>query len=75
MMDFPSSPVVGQAYLFSVHTWVWNGVAWEYLQFGFQAPSVFKLVGPMVEEVTAELPAPVNGTSRDSPLWSLVTYV
>lgn len=29
VIDFPASPVTGQAYTYSGRTWVWNGAAWE----------------------------------------------
>ncbi len=29
MLDFPTSPTVGQQYTFNSRTWQWNGSGWE----------------------------------------------
>lgn len=29
MLDFPTSPTVGQQYVFNGRVWQWTGVGWE----------------------------------------------
>lgn len=66
MIDFPSSPTVGQAYTYGSRTWVWNGSGWERQINAGQTVSVF-VVGVIVTDISA-LP---NGNN----VWYRLDYV
>lgn len=69
MIDFPSSPVNGQAYTAGGRSWVWNGTGWERQVNRGQTVGIFYEVGPIVMEQVAALPTPI-GTA-----FQLVNYV
>lgn len=68
MIDFPSSPVSGQAYTYGSRTWVWNGDGWERQINAGQNAAVFVNPGAEVQQTIAGFPT-INST------WQLVNYV
>lgn len=69
MIEFPTSPVLGQTYTYLGRTWVWNGDGWERQINAGQQVSVFTVTGTLVEITVTMLPAPIDGD------WTQITYV
>ncbi len=69
MIDFPSSPTLGQTYTYGSRTWVWNGSGWERQINAGQTVSVFITVGPLVELAVTSLPYTISGA------WGSINYV
>ena len=68
MIDFPTSPVVGQTYTYLGRTWAWNGSGWERQINAGQNVSVFIQPGVEVYDTTASL-------SFIDNTWQLVNFV
>ena len=68
-IDFPSSPFIGQSYIFGNRTWQWNGEGWQRIINAGQIVSVFVLLSPINLDSIAVLPATVDGN------FNLVNYV
>lgn len=66
MIDFPTSPVLGDSYTYGSRTWIWNGSGWERVINAGQVVSVF-VVGVIVTDITA-LP-------NDNNAWYRLDYV
>lgn len=60
MIDFPTSPVVNDAYTFGSRTWIWNGSGWERQINRGQTVSVFVQPGTEVYETVTGLPITVS---------------
>lgn len=69
MIDFPTSPVSGQAYSYGGRTWVWDATGWQRQINAGQIVSVFTNPGVEVKTVAEGLPYLISGD------WSLVNYV
>lgn len=69
MIEFPSSPTVGQAYTYGSRTWVWNGSGWEREINAGQTVSVFVEVGALVELTVSGIPYTIDTA------WESVNYV
>jgi hypothetical protein len=69
MIDFPSSPTVGQTYVFGARTWQWNGSGWARLVNAGQIVSVFVLLSPINLDSAIALPIPITTT------WTQLNYV
>jgi len=69
VIDFPTSPVLGQTYTYGSRTWVWNGSGWERQVNAGQTVSVFVSPGVLVDFGVTGLPYTV-GTA-----WGSVNYV
>lgn len=68
MIDFPTSPLLGEAYTYVGRTWVWNGDSWERQVNSGQNVSVFTVTGILV---TAE----VNNLSFIANDFHQITYI
>lgn len=57
MIEFPSSPAVGDTYTYNTRTWAWNGDGWERVLNAGQSVSIF-VVGIIVNDlqVFAQIP-------------------
>lgn len=69
MIDFPTSPVSGQTYVYGGRTWVWDETGWQRQINAGQQVSVFTLASGLVENNVDPLPYTISGT------WTLVNYV
>jgi len=69
VIEFPSTPVVGDTYTFNGRTWEWNGSGWERQLNQGQLVAVFTSPGPLV---LAEAPA-FAGVTLDT--WAEIDYV
>lgn len=49
MIDFPTSPTIGQAYTYASRTWIWDGSAWSRQVNAGQNVSVFTVTETLVE--------------------------
>lgn len=68
MIDFPTSPVVGDTYTYNTRTWRWNGDGWERQLNSGQVVAVF--VSPGVEVLeSANVQAAIGAT------WVTLNYV
>jgi hypothetical protein len=61
MLNFPSSPTVGQVYILATRTWVFNGKGWALAPQAAQADIGFVLVDGLILTSTDELPQVVVG--------------
>ena len=68
MIDFPSSPVIGQTYTYNGRTWTWDGTSWARVVNAGQVVSVFVTPGVEVISSASALPTIDND-------WSSLTYV
>jgi uncharacterized NAD-dependent epimerase/dehydratase family protein len=54
VIDFPTSPSVGQVYTYLDRTWVWEGTGWQRQFNAGQQVAVFIVTGTLVQQqVTA----------------------
>jgi hypothetical protein len=53
VIDFPTSPIVGQTYTFNGRQWIWDGSGWGVFINAGQTVSVFVVVTPYVFDVAA----------------------
>ena len=56
MINFPTSPVLNDAYTYLGRTWVWNGSGWERQINAGQSVSLFITPGTLVQEVAQGMP-------------------
>lgn len=66
MIDFPTSPAVGDTYTYNTRTWRWNGEGWERQVNAGQSVAIF-VVGILVNDIN------VVPTIDNS--WEQVDYV
>lgn len=69
MIDFPTSPVSGQAYTYGGRTWVWDETGWQRQVNAGQIVSVFVNPGVEVQSVAEGLPYLITTT------WYQLNYV
>lgn len=69
MIDFPTSPVTGQAYTYGSRTWVWDATGWQIQINAGQLAAVFICPGTEVQTAAESLPILVSSD------WQLVNYV
>lgn len=69
MIDFPTSPTVGQTYNFAGRIWEWDGNGWKRQFNAGQQVSVFTLVSGLVANNVDPLPYLID------PDWHEITYV
>lgn len=69
MIDFPTSPVLGDSYTYGSRTWIWNGSGWERQVNAGQTASVFVSPGVLVELGVTALPYTIDGA------WGSINYV
>jgi hypothetical protein len=53
VIEFPTSPTIGDTYTYNTRTWVYNGDGWERQINAGQVVSVFIVVGVLVTELSA----------------------
>lgn len=61
MLNFPTSPTIGQQYSLGTRTWVFNGKGWALTSQAAQADAGFVLVDALILTSTEELPQEVSG--------------
>lgn len=69
MINFPTSPVVNDAYTFGSRTWIWNGSGWERQINRGQNVQVFVPTNTLVQEAAEPF---AQDTAID---WYQLTYV
>ena len=70
-IDFPTSPINGQLYIFGLRTWQWNGSGWALVLNQSQIVSVFVPLGGLVNDSNAMPGAAINSAFN----WHLLNYV
>lgn len=68
MIDFPTSPVIGQQYEYLGRIWQWNGDGWRRVINQGQVVAVFATPGTEVIESATALPL-ISGS------WATLNYV
>lgn len=69
MIDFPTSPVSGQAYTYGSRTWVWDETGWQRQINAGQLASVFVSPGTEIQLTIESLPILVSSD------WYQLNYV
>lgn len=69
MIDFPTSPILGQAFVYGTRTWTWDGSGWQRQVNAGQLASVFINPGTEIQLTLESLPILVSAD------WYQLTYI